>query len=59
MSIGGGEAPLGASSGSREAKGSQALFRVKLLFFYAVAFFGEVRPYRENRQNSLGNRRGT
>ena len=28
--------PIG---GSRGAKGSQALFRAKLLFFFAVAFF--------------------
>ena len=44
---------------SRGARGlnSQALFRAKLLLFFAVVFFGEVRPYRENRQNSLGNRR--
>ena len=48
--------PIG---GSRVAKGAHALFRAKLLLFFAIIFFfGKVRLYRENRQNSLSNRLG-
>ena len=40
-------------------RGLKALFRAKLLLFFAIAFFGEVRLYGENRQNSQGNRHVT
>ena len=33
--------PIGGYKGAKEF---QALFRAKLLLFFAVAFFGEVRP---------------